>query len=663
MFYFAPYLKLILYLIIVSVFKREGDRINENEIKIIKQILDEGITHYKNIEHNIGMSRKTINKYLNEIASEVKAYQIKLVRKPSVGIYFSGDTTHIRLSLQNGELIANRQSPQEIKLAILSFLLTSKEHITIQNLSDKYYVSRTTIESYLKQLKDWLKKKGAKLVSDEKGICLDASENVRRRLMTILLDFYWGNNLEIKNNADLKLAVNIPKELKSIFNPEIFYKVVRTLNQFQKNNSIRLNDYQFQSLAVHLVIAIQRIKNKEIIIANEELTNHPLSPKTVILSKLLEKNLELTIPVEEQAYINIHILAAESNSGVHLSLKNDKKLFRKSELVQFLKVNLTNYDKALISNLTLHLVPALHRLSLGLSMKNPYKNSIKGNFPYAYNQAVDLSIEIGKHFLVNVNDDEIAYIALHIESFLERREEKKIKTVIVCSTGLGTARLLEQRIKKYFADEIEINRVVSVSELMSAPITEDLIISTVDIDLQNKNVVVVPPFLDYQSKGRLQAVINKFKQFQENSGEFMKLVEPDLIIVDNKRTTRNQAIRTVCELLCSKQYALSGIADAAIKREKMASTEMDFVAIPHAPIQYVKRARIALYINSEGVDWDKGRVNLVFFMAMNESVKTSIDQIYNYFNTILEDKKLLKTLCRLTSKTEIIKLLGSEEFE
>lgn len=257
------------------------------------------------------------------------------------------------------------------------------------------------------------------------------------------------------------------------------------------------------------MIAIQRIKNKEIIIANEELTNHPLSPKTVILSKLLEKNLELTIPVEEQAYINIHILAAESNSGVHLSLKNDKKLFRKSELVQFLKVNLTNYDKALISNLTLHLVPALHRLSLGLSIKNPYKNSIKGNFPYAYNQAVDLSIEIGKHFLVNVNDDEIAYIALHIESFLERREEKKIKTVIVCSTGLGTARLLEQRIKKYFADEIEINRVVSVSELMSAPITEDLIISTVDIDLQNKNVVVVPPFLDYQSKGRLQAVINK----------------------------------------------------------------------------------------------------------------------------------------------------------
>ena len=124
----------------------------------------------------------------------------------------------------------------------------------------------------------------------------------------------------------------------------------------------------------------------------------------------------------------------------------------------------------------LHLVPALHRFELGLSIKNPYKDSIKGNFPYAYNQAVDLSIEIEKRFSVSINDDEIAYIALHIESFLERREEKRVKTVIVCSTGLGTARLLEQRIKKYFSDELEVNRVVSVSELMAAPITEDLII-------------------------------------------------------------------------------------------------------------------------------------------------------------------------------------------
>lgn len=612
--------------------------------------MDDGITHYKNIEHNIGMSRKTVNKYLNEIAIEVQQYQVKLVRKQSVGIYFTGDTSQIRLSLQRGDLIANRQNPYEIKLAILSLLLTSKQHITIQNLSNKYYVSRTTIEAYLKQLKVCLKKKDAELRSDEKGIFLTASEKDRRRLMSVLLDFYWGNNLEIRNNVDLKMIVNVPDELKNIFDQTIFNKVIKTLNQFQKNNSFRFNDYQFQSLAVHLVIAVQRIKNKEIIKIDNRLTDHPLSQKTVVLSKLLEKNLGLRIPYAEQNYINIHILAAESNQEIQSYSKNDQKASNKTELVQFLKMNLTHHDETLINNLSLHLVPALHRFGLGLSIKNPYKDSIKGNFPYAYNQAVDLCIEIGKQFSVNVNDDEIAYIALHIESFLERKEERKVKTVLVCSTGIGTARLLEQRIKKHFADEIEINRVVSVSELMGGPIPEDLIISTVDIDIKHKNMVIIPPFLDNLSKGKIQTALKSFNEFQKNSAEFMKLIEPGLIIIDNKKVNRNQAIRAVCELLCSKHYAFSGIADAAIKREKIASTKMGFVAIPHAPVNYVKIARIALYINAHGIDWEKGKVNLVFFMAMNEKIEDSIEQIYNYFNEILEDKKMLKTLCRLTSK-------------
>ena len=629
----------------------------------MKQILDEGVTHYKNIEHNIGMSRKTVNKYLNEIAEEIKPFNVELIRKQSVGIYFAGDTAKIRSSLQDGELKANNESPQEIKLAILSLLLTTNKHITIQKLSDYYYVSRTTLEEYLKQIKSLIEKQGAKLQSDEKGIFINASENIRRKLMSQLLGFYWGDSLKVKHNTDLKMIINVPDEVKSIFDQVIFKDVVATLNQFQKASSIKFNDYQFQSLAVHLMIAIQRIKNKEIIKADSELSSHPLSKNTILLSNLLEENFGFAIPVAEQAYINIHILAAESDQKARSGSKRDQENSKNGELSQFLKSNLTHYDEVLINNLILHLVPALHRFELGLSIKNPYKDSIKGNFPYAYNQAVDLSIEIEKRFSVNINDDEIAYIALHIESFLERREEKRVKTVIVCSTGLGTARLLEQRIKKYFSDELEVNRVVSVSELMAAPLTEDLIISTVELDIQQKNVVVVPPFLDVQSKGKIQTALDKLNKFQEKATGFMNLVEPDLIIVDNQKINRDQAIKKVCKCLCDKQYALPRIAEAAIEREKVASTEMDFVAMPHAPIKYVKTPRIAIYLNSHGIDWDKGKVNIVFFMAMNESIKGSIDQVYSYFNAILEDKKLLKSLCRLTSKQEIIRLLGSEEFE
>ena len=74
----------------------EGDVINKYEIQIIQLILDSGITHYKDIEKSTGKSRKTVSKYLNNIAEGVKKFQARLIRKRNVGIYFEGDTSGLR---------------------------------------------------------------------------------------------------------------------------------------------------------------------------------------------------------------------------------------------------------------------------------------------------------------------------------------------------------------------------------------------------------------------------------------------------------------------------------------------------------------------------------------------------------------------------------------
>ncbi|MDF7672494.1 PRD domain-containing protein [Lactobacillus sp. ESL0701] len=610
------------------------------------------------------MSRGTINKYLKEIADEVEKYHVKLIRKRSYGIYFEGDTDYLFSSLQKGNLISSQENPKEIRLGIISELLTDEQPITIQELSDKYYVSRTTIELYLKEVKSWFNQQGASLKSGEHGIFIQASESTKRKLMTLLLGFYWGDNLSINGQVNSEMVINVPKELKSIFDQAIFSGVGQTLTQFQKNSLITLNDYQFQSLEIHLVIAIQRIKNGEIIQQNDNFTAHSMSPNTQILTRLLEEKFQLIIPEAEQRYINIHILAAEPNSRKYSNLKNNVTDSQNNVIDSFLRNKLSSYDETLINNLTLHLIPALHRFTLGLSIKNPYKDSIKRNFAYVYNKAVDLSIEIEKFFSVHVNDDEIAYIALHLESYIERREQNnKVIAVIACSTGLGTARLLKQRIEKYFPDTIKINRVVSISELMNTPVTEDLVISTVDINIAHKKVVFVPPFLDEQSKGKIQQVIDNLTKFKKDENEFMKLVRPELIMIDHQHIKRNQAIHKICDVLQKQDYVFPGIEKAAIKREELASTKMELVAMPHAPIKYVKSSCIAIYINSSGVDWGEGKVNLVFFMAMNKSVKSSINEIYSYFNAILEDKKMLRKLSRLTKETDVITTIGDEEID
>ncbi len=62
---------------------------------------------------------------------------------------------------------------------------------------------------------------------------------------------------------------------------------------------------------------------------------------------------------------------------------------------------------------------------------------------------------------------------------------------------MGTARLLEQRIKRQFPDQIKITRVVSLQEIQDSPINEDLVISTINVKLPNaKHVIIVSPFLN-----------------------------------------------------------------------------------------------------------------------------------------------------------------------
>lgn len=641
----------------------EGDVINKYEIQTVQLILDSGITHYKDIEKSTGKSRKTVNKYLNNIAEEVKKFQVRLVRKRNVGIYFEGDTSALRTSFYGRGVLAEQESEQKVMLSLISDLLTLDQPITIQELCEEHFVSRTTLEKYLKEIRGFIEQKGAALESDHNGLFIKAPESVKRQLMSEVLQNYWGGgDQQIENEQDNRLTVSVPPELRCLFDQKVFEKVENTLDQFQEKSNVKLNDFEFQSLAVHLVIAIQRIKKGEVLKSDAYLAEQRFSDNTKVLCDLLECNFNTTIPYDEQQYINIHILAAETSekqNGSDLVDETKKSSQNDNAIGNFLRNTLNDYDETLIDNLTLHLIPALRRFSLGLTIKNPYTRDVKKFFPFAYNKAIDLTIQIERKFSVHINDDEVAYIALHVEAYNERKNEK-LTAVIACSTGLGTARLLEQRINKYFSDSITVKRIISVSELKQQNISEDLIISTVGANVSGKKVIVVPPFLDNKSKDKIQYAIDEYKGTGSTENAFMNLIHPELITIDPGQSTKNQAIKSISQQLQNEGYASSGIYEAAIKREKLASTQIDFVAMPHAPVDFVKQPCISVYINTQGIEGSQGKVNIVFFLAMDQTIKDSIDDIYGYFNDLLEDKQLLQKISRATTKDEVIKMLGSE---
>ncbi len=636
--------------------REEVSEMNNDEIKIIEAILNSSKVHYSDIANLIGKSRKTIAKYLDNIADYVEHFDVSLIRKRNVGIYFEGNISKLSESIQENNIL-KFNIPKQRSLDLLTELLITNKAITVQELADKFLISRSTLENNLKAVKGFLNKFGASLLTTKEGIVIVASEREKRRLMSELISLYWGDDyLNKEQKLQMKGAQDVSTNINVFFSPETLIKVLNALNQFKQISGLKMSDYEYQSLAIHLTIAIERIKRNEVIKFSSQ--NSVLEKNTLILIKVIEKEFGIKLPKDEKQYLNIHILTIQSS--LTTSKQDEDKQLKNNNVSLFLTASLKQFDSTLIKNLTIHLIPALKRLSLGLTIRNPYTSKIKKYFTRAYNEVVDLGIKIKNAYGISLNDDELAYIALHIEAFNERNN--KVMTVaLVCSTGLGTARLLEQRIKKQFSNQIKISRVVSVQEIKERPVSEDLVISTINIKLPNVPLIVVSPFLDENGIRKINGVISKFNNCKTKPEAFMSLINPKYIFLNDKKITRNRVIKKLTDALYKDGFVRTGIGQAAIKRGEMASTAINIVAVPHAPIRYVNKSVIAIYIDKKKIEWQDKMVKIVFFLALNQEIKPHIEEIYSYFDNILEDKKLLKRISESNSVEEVIALLREGE--
>lgn len=636
--------------------REEVSEMNNDEIKIIEAILNSSKVHYSDIANLIGKSRKTIAKYLDNIADYVEHFDVSLIRKRNVGIYFEGNISKLSESIQENNIL-KFNIPKQRSLDLLTELLITNKAITVQELADKFFISRSTLENNLKAVKGFLNKFGASLLTTKEGIVIVASEREKRRLMSELISLYWGDDyLNKEQKLQMKGAQDVSTNINVFFSPETLIKVLNALNQFKQISGLKMSDYEYQSLAIHLTIAIERIKRNEVIKFSSQ--NSVLEKNTLILIKVIEKEFGIKLPKDEKQYLNIHILTIQSS--LTTSKQDEDKQLKNNNVSLFLTASLKQFDSTLIKNLTIHLIPALKRLSLGLTIRNPYTSKIKKYFTRAYNEVVDLGIKIKNAYGISLNDDELAYIALHIEAFNERNN--KVMTVaLVCSTGLGTARLLEQRIKKQFSNQIKISRVVSVQEIKERPVSEDLVISTINIKLPNVPLIVVSPFLDENGIRKINGVISKFNNCKTKPEAFMSLINPKYIFLNDKKITRNRVIKKLTDALYKDGFVRTGIGQAAIKRGEMASTAINIVAVPHAPIRYVNKSVIAIYIDKKKIEWQDKMVKIVFFLALNQEIKPHIEEIYSYFDNILEDKKLLKRISESNSVEEVIALLREGE--
>lgn len=631
---------------------------NKREHAIIQYILAQKKTHYVDIAAQLQLSERTIATTLDYIEGMVKPFNVKLVRKPNDGIYFTGDVAALTNHLEK-EANDRPQSKEERRHYILAKLLLGSESITIQQLSDALYVSRSTVENDLKKVKQELAQFGLQLAIAHTGLSLIGSEHQKRQATVDLISQYWGKRTEAEElNGQLVRHIQLPDKLNQLFEPTLIKNVLAALTELIEKSSLSFTDYEFQSLAIHLMMALERLAQHQLVAATEpNPVATPLISETKLLVEILERRFELTIPDFEQGYLNRHLVTVQSKDTSVQTIQTE--LRQSVGLPQLLRQQLAQLavDEELIQGLAVHLSSALRRLAMGLSINNPYTDEIRQNFPQAFDQAVLLKPVLENQYQIQMNEDELAFISLHFEVFFERHsEDARLSVVVVCSSGIGTSQLLGQRLAKTFAQELRITRIIALGELLATPIKESLVISTIAIKGLSVPVIEVSPLLNRHDIGIIRQMIT---EQPTPTNHLVALLQPELTIVTQERLTDQGAIELIGQRLIDQEYAKSTVVQAALAREALASTALGRVALPHADPQLITKPAIGLLIAPQSINWQHNdKVQLVFFMALNETVHSQMRAIYHDLDQLIETPRLLKQVAQASDGAAALAILA-----
>lgn len=544
---------------------------------LYKLISSPAYTKISELAEEFGVSQRTIRYDLDKIDYYLKHNGLpQLVRKPNSGIQFNGTSEQRNKVLK---LISNISSynyvltPRERQNIILSQLLQTKNYITIGSLSEILSVSRSTVINDLRKVKGWLIKNNLKLKSSPgHGINIEGNEKDLRNAVVSLL----AENVELEKAFEIikaplnrRINVTVDQQVKNLFEDLDIGLIEETVRMAENQLQTVFSDRTYSGLVIHIALAIKRIQlGRDIVMLKDELDNLRLTKEFAVASSMaqkLEEYFHIKIPVDEIGYITVHLLGGKvvaasthiKENWAQLQLLTAKII----ESVQSeIKVNFFGDDE-LYKGLMEHLGPTIYRLKHGLLLKNPILEEVKRSYSRIF-QSVKKGLKVLEDFIGgHINEEEVGYITMHFGAALERAKARKKagqrknhRILVVCGTGIGTAKLLSSRIKAEF-DDIEIADTAASRKVREKLLIDDIdfIVSTIPMNCDKVPEIVVNPLLPQEDITKIRKYIenNPPKSFkiQENGDilknfsmeELLEIIESHCIILHRSGLVKDLA--------------------------------------------------------------------------------------------------------------------------
>lgn len=598
--------------------------ISSREKKIINELIYHNGTFLliKELADTLGVSSRTIHRELKNVTDTLGQLGIELIREYRKGV---------KLELGPGEIDAltafinthagKDLSNEEKKVALIYNLMLNPEGLKKSALAVELRVSEHKVDELIDQMAAPLQAAdleirktraiGVQLVGD--GL------NKQNFLADMMVNELNSNSIYsvIENNFVFSSLVN--SNIMGLLEAGNIFKVERLLMDELEVLPYQLTENAYLNLTLHIVLAIDRTEHSQNVSVRQPLKDELRDTQefevSLALTKKLEDEFSITFPEEEVYFICMHLRGSrrksrEADNAASIELLTSAFIDAVSHRMNYPFYAYPELKEGLI----LHIEPTLHRMESGIITANPLLDSIKESYPALFEIVGEC---FRQHFKVEkLNESEIGFLTIHFGGILHAYP--RIEVTTVCSSGIGTSRILANQLKSRF-NNIFIRQELSISEIADTDIHDgELVLSTVPLDLEN--YILVSPLLDANDEKKITEAIADMDAapLPKAAGTTTRVeVDPDRVIqvselyLNRSAITREQhtdALSSVRDALSSETGMAGEDIERIISQLKDRFETTGFIigeagfSYPHIRSPLIGRHQIVFIHNHEGIE-------------------------------------------------------------
>lgn len=447
----------------------------------------------------LNQSRRKVYYHLDKINEALPPEIPKIISYPRIGILLSSQQkAACRTLLADLDDYSYVMSIQERMLLSITYIAIAKDRATIEKLMQINAVSRNTILNDLNELRQRLSFEPYSIklqATKSKGYYLDCHPLSKIQYLNKLLHtIYTDSNPNFI--AMMRDKLRDFADLSSYFSDDISSFIRGELQVSQALLGKKINSQDIRFMVATLPYQLLSYQNLGLSEREQRDLLSEFSPikerKEYEIAKHLNENLKREFHIEldeiETSLIAVLLLSYRKDRDMHLESHDYDDMRR--VLSYFIDAFELDYHvcfkhkQLLLNQLLTHCKALLFRKAYGIVSNNPLTDQIKVKYADLFAMTkVCLSI-LENAWSIKMNDDDIAYITIHIGGELVHSETKPTPPAVltlVCDEGIGVQKLFMQQCKQYLPhSKIEAvltsEQFYSIADIMAV----DLVISTND---------------------------------------------------------------------------------------------------------------------------------------------------------------------------------------